>query len=71
MTRAFWLIGRTTGDVERLRRGIDARVLTGAFGKLPWKSRHILIQDEETYRALAVASREASPVSRPRRANAS
>jgi len=71
MTRAFWLIGRTTGDVERLRRAIDARVLTGAFGKLPWKSRHILIQDEETYRALAVASREASPVSRPRRANAS
>ena len=50
---------------------IKAVILTGAFGKLPWKSRHILIQDEETYRALAVASREASPVSRPRRANAS
>ena len=38
---------------------IKAVVLTGAFGKLPWKSRHILIQDEERYRALAVASREA------------
>jgi len=38
---------------------IKAVVLTGAFGKLPWKSRHILIQDEERYRALAFASREA------------
>ena len=25
---------------------IKAVILTGAFGKLPWKSRHILIQDE-------------------------
>ena len=24
-------------------------ILTGAFGKLPWKSRHILIQDEGKY----------------------
>ena len=38
---------------------IKAVILTGAFGKLPWKSRHILIQDEERYRALAFASREA------------
>jgi pimeloyl-ACP methyl ester carboxylesterase len=38
---------------------IKAVILTGAFGKLPWKSRHILIQDEEGYRALADASREA------------
>jgi hypothetical protein len=34
-------------------------MLTGAFGKLPWKSRHILIQDDERYRALDGASREA------------
>ena len=34
-------------------------ILTGAFGKLPWKSRHILIQDEGKYKALAKASREA------------
>ena len=40
-------------------RALKAVILTGAFGKLPWKSRHILIQDEERYRALAVASREA------------
>jgi pimeloyl-ACP methyl ester carboxylesterase len=35
---------------------IKAVILTGAFGKLPWKSRHILIQDEDNYRALADAS---------------
>jgi pimeloyl-ACP methyl ester carboxylesterase len=40
-------------------RTIKGVILTGAFGKLPWKSRHILIQDEEKYRALAGASREA------------
>src|SRR5262249_14886829 len=26
---------------------IKAVILTGAFGRLPWKSRHILIQDED------------------------
>ena len=35
---------------------IKAVVLTGAFGRLPWKSRHILIQDEDIYKALAEAS---------------
>jgi alpha-beta hydrolase superfamily lysophospholipase len=34
---------------------IKAVILTGAFGKLPWKSRHILIQDEDNYKALAEA----------------
>ena len=34
-------------------------ILTGAFGKLPWKSRHILIQEEGKYKELAEASREA------------
>jgi acetyl esterase/lipase len=38
---------------------IKAVILTGAFGKLPWKSRHILIQDEGKYTALAGASRGA------------
>jgi hypothetical protein len=38
---------------------IKAVILTGAFGKLPWKSRHILIQDEERYRSLADVGREA------------
>jgi pimeloyl-ACP methyl ester carboxylesterase len=35
---------------------IKAVILTGAFGKLPWKSRHILIQDEGNYKALVDAS---------------
>ena len=35
---------------------IKAVILTGAFGKLPWKSRHILIQDEDNYKALVDAS---------------
>jgi len=35
---------------------IKAVILTGAFGKLSWKSRHILIQDEDNYKALAEAS---------------
>jgi pimeloyl-ACP methyl ester carboxylesterase len=43
-------------DWDPTIRGV---ILTGAFGKLPWKSRHILIQDEARHRALAVASREA------------
>jgi hypothetical protein len=38
---------------------IKAIILTGAFGKLPWKSRHILIQEEDNYKALADASRGA------------
>jgi pimeloyl-ACP methyl ester carboxylesterase len=40
-------------------------ILTGAFARLPWKSRHILIQDEESYRALAQAAREALASGRP------
>jgi pimeloyl-ACP methyl ester carboxylesterase len=43
-------------DWDRTLKGV---ILTGAFGNLPWKSRHILIQDEEKYRALAGATRGA------------
>ena len=38
---------------------IKAVVLTGAFGKLPWKSRNILVQDEDNYKALIGASLDA------------
>jgi pimeloyl-ACP methyl ester carboxylesterase len=38
---------------------IKAVILTGAFGKLPWKSRHVLIQDETNYKTLADASLDA------------
>jgi pimeloyl-ACP methyl ester carboxylesterase len=43
-------------DWDRTIKGV---ILTGAFGNLPWKSRLILIQNEEKYKALANASREA------------
>ena len=43
----------------RLDPAIRAVVLIAAFARLPWKSRHILIQNEDDYRALAQASRAA------------
>src|SRR5215475_11074762 len=39
-----------TTDWDPAIRGV---ILTGAIAKLAWKARHILIQDEDTYRALA------------------
>jgi len=44
---------------------IKAVILTGAFGKLPWKSRHILVQNEENYQALVDASLSALKAGRP------
>ncbi len=38
---------------------IKAVILTGPFGKLPWKSRNIIIQNEDTYKALGEAARSA------------
>jgi pimeloyl-ACP methyl ester carboxylesterase len=38
---------------------IKAVILTGPFGKLPWKSRNILIQNEEVYKMLTTAARNA------------
>jgi pimeloyl-ACP methyl ester carboxylesterase len=39
---------------------IKGVILTGPFGKLPWKSRNILIQNEDTYKMLAAAARNAA-----------
>jgi pimeloyl-ACP methyl ester carboxylesterase len=39
---------------------IKAVVLTGPFGKLPWKSRNIIIQDDDTYKELGAAARRAT-----------
>jgi pimeloyl-ACP methyl ester carboxylesterase len=44
---------------------IKAVILTGAFGKLPWKSRHVLIQDEDNYKALAAASLDTLRTGKP------
>jgi pimeloyl-ACP methyl ester carboxylesterase len=38
---------------------IKGVILIAPFARLPWKSRHILIQNEDDYRALAQASRAA------------
>ena len=35
---------------------IKAVLLSGTFANLPWKSPHMLVQDEEAYRALSVAA---------------
>ena len=35
---------------------IKAVVLTGAFGNLPWKSRNILVQNEDRFKALIAAA---------------
>ena len=45
---------------------IKGVILTGAIAKLAWKARHILIQDEDTYRALAQAARDALRAGRPK-----
>ncbi len=64
--RSIVLLGHSLGTVQvQYYAAIDwdptikAVILTGAFGKLPWKSRHVLIQDEDDYKALAEASRGA------------
>lgn len=38
---------------------IKAIFLTGTFGNLPWKSRHMLVQNEENFSALVNASHKA------------
>jgi len=64
--RSIVLLGHSLGTIQVAfyaatdwDPAIKAVILTGAFGKLPWKSRHILIQDEGKYKALADASLDA------------
>jgi pimeloyl-ACP methyl ester carboxylesterase len=49
-------------DWDPVLKGV---ILTGAFARLPWKSRHILIQDEDAYRGLAQAARDTLQAGRP------
>lgn len=44
---------------------IKAVILTGPFGKLPWKSRNILIQDEAIYKELTAAAHDALAAGKP------
>jgi alpha-beta hydrolase superfamily lysophospholipase len=43
---------------------IKGVILTGPFGNLPWKSRNILIQNEEVYERLTAAARNAVATSK-------
>jgi pimeloyl-ACP methyl ester carboxylesterase len=44
---------------------IKAVILTGPFGKLPWKSRNIIIQNEDSYKELGAAARDALKAGKP------
>ena len=44
---------------------IKAVILTGPFGKLPWKLRNIIIQNEDIYQKLAAAARNALMAGKP------
>jgi pimeloyl-ACP methyl ester carboxylesterase len=57
------LLGHSLGNIQvqfyaatNWDRDTKAVVLLGAFANLPWKSRNILVQDEERYRQLAEAA---------------
>ncbi len=57
------LLGHSLGNIQvqfyaatNWDRDTRAVILLGAFANLPWKSRNILVQDEERYQQLADAS---------------
>lgn len=61
--RTLVLHGHSLGNIQvQLYAGttwdgdIKAVVLTGMFANLPWKSRHLLVQDEENFRQLSEAA---------------
>jgi hypothetical protein len=64
--RALVLHGHSLGNIQvqyyaanNWDADIKAVVLTGAFANLPWKSRHLLMQNEDNFRALADAAARA------------
>jgi hypothetical protein len=64
--RALVLHGHSLGNIQvqfyaanNWDGDIKAVILTGAFANLPWKTRHLLVQNEENYRALADAALQA------------
>jgi pimeloyl-ACP methyl ester carboxylesterase len=46
-------------------QAIKAVILTGPFGKLPWKSRNIIIQDEDVYKTLTESALGALKAGKP------
>ena len=64
--RTLVLHGHSLGNIQvqfyaatNWEKDIKAVILTGMFGNLPWKSRHLLIQDEERFAALRDAALKA------------
>ena len=61
--RALVLYGHSLGNIQvqyyaanNWKPDIKAVVMTGMFGNLPWKSRNMLVQNEENYRQLTDAA---------------
>lgn len=61
--RAIVLYGHSLGNIQvqfyaanNWEPDIKAVVLSGMFANLPWKSRHILVQNEDNFRALTEAA---------------
>jgi pimeloyl-ACP methyl ester carboxylesterase len=64
--RTLVLHGHSLGNIQvqfyaatNWEKDIKAVILTGMFGNLPWKSRHLLVQDEERFAALREAALKA------------
>jgi len=57
--RTLVLHGHSLGNIQvqfyaatNWEKDIKAVILTGMFGNLPWKSRHLLVQDEQNWKEL-------------------
>jgi pimeloyl-ACP methyl ester carboxylesterase len=69
--RFIFIQGHSLGNVQvtyyaatHWEKDIKGIILLAPFADLPWKSRHILIADEEKYQELSQASRESLRVGR-------
>jgi len=64
--RTLVLQGHSLGNIQvqfyasaNWEKDIKAVILTGMFGNLPWKSRHLLVQDEKNWRELLETAMQA------------
>ena len=64
--RTLVLHGHSLGNIQvqfyaasNWEKDIKAVILTSMFGNLPWKSRHLLVQDDERFAALREAALQA------------
>jgi len=64
--RTLVLHGHSLGNIQvqfyaasNWEKDIKAVILTGMFGNLPWKSRHLLVQDEQNWKELLETAMQA------------